>query len=645
MRKKKKKVVSANTGTTKPVILSGLGSSSSTGGSTVVVPPVVVPPVLVPPVVVTPTIPTVEKWVQFPNGLKVYDFAGNVSDSPVQISLSGTDSNILTAIANFGDNGSYQLRYAIDNGDFTENGHNIGWCLGLPNGLVLPADGRVHSLTIGQIGNIWGTNPSTNKMHKLYQVFFKVGGSPALPSAIQYPNTFQPKSSLLPQFVEQFPDFYLPTKYNAYAGAKRRQDCNFDFRKRGFAFWELNNEGISTFPNTVNYQTHYDGTFKAHGWNDTNGINNATRAEVEALAVTYMQSDTPKDKGLFVDDGEWINGVPMTANGKLMFKYFFEKCKAESPNTKLAFHHARAYTFPSGYDSGDMSLSDIAKPFRQDYTKDQLINDYVNNQEFGQLWADIPGLARGDNAGAVLQMSVNAYVSMYNYPFKLYAIVQELFINKKFYPNSLVCATIMGTSEVSVSTQDGVWVAWNWQNGGESEILNPVLPASFMESVALWSNFIGDGLVCWGENEVVQETSPNVFYAFHSQVGRLEGNTDNTAVANLGKFAKQYFGVYDYAIAGLKKYYDILNYVSNVFIPDMSLDGGTTWLSGDDVTPVYAGHNKRPMCFAMQANGKTSILVQNPFNSPKTKQDFKVRVNGVIFNVSVNGQFPELFNF
>lgn len=619
-------------GNVSKAILSNTNSSSAIDTITL--------PVVVPPVVNIP-------FVEYSDGYKIYDINGNVTETPLMVTLSGDNKNVLTATTNFVSN-ARQLCYAIDFGDHLSSGNNVGWTAGLPNQLELPADGRVHSLIVGLIGEVWGTDPNTNKMTHLFQMFFRVGGTMNLVGAIPYPSTFQPTRSKLPNFFEQFPDFYLPNKLNHYAGSMPKGKEYFDMRKRGWAAWEITDEALisGAFPVNLNYQTHYDGVFRdtAH-WTSAEGMNNSNQAEVEALARSFVQADGPAGfsvgKLVHIMDDEWRQGVLFTNNGKLMRKYFFAEAKRVSPNTNFICHHQSLYK----YNFAE-SLEDAVKPFHANYTLDNLIENYTNKSEHSQDWADISGLQRGDNAGKYLGHSVSAYLSEYNQASRCYIIAQELFINKKFAPNQKVTAVIANFSEVSVQRQQGVNVSWNWQNGGQHEILEPMLTASFCEFVASVSNFIADGIDCWGERAIHQEAFPEYFSAFHSQTGLPEGNTNTQAQETKGTYAKQWMGIYDYVVAGMNKYATIPTSLqsSDVFLPEISLDGGVTWLSGDDVVPVVLMSRKQPMAFAIQNGGRTAVFVSYPINKPTRKYDFHVRVNGKVIPVSVCGQYPEIIN-
>lgn len=616
---------------------------------------------------VAPTIGA--KWMENGGYARQYDINGNLTQIPLTITLSGTDMNVLNATTNFTDTevreivrdangdpvkdangnvvtihvGWYRLGYVLDQGDYV-NTNNVGWTSGLPTNLTIPADGRVHSIMVGLIGDVWGSDSRTNKMHNLYQIFFRVGGSSEIPTIggldyIGYPSTFNPLSNLQPNFFTQIPTFTLTNKLNHYNGAIPRNKCSFDLRTLGFTQFGHYNEATTTFPIGSRYVTDYDGWAKNTAqWQNTNGMNNSNQAYVESLVPYFIGGLT--GVGILIRDDEWRQGVDHNENGKLMEYYFFKKAHELSPSTRLFCHHARPYRIKSAWYQGSQTISDVAKPFLDTYTLNNLIDEYVNQEFFGVYWADIAGRTRGDNAGQFLDISVSAYVGQYNNPYQVYAVAQELFVNKKFYPSKKVTAVIEKFFEVSVSQQEGVHVSWKWSNGGEQEILQPMLNPSYVENIALISNFLADGINCWDEGNVTQETNPQLFYSNSSIIGTPTGATGD--LTN-GRYPKQWHGMYDYVVAGMWKYAQLPSTViSTAKIPDISLDGGTTWLTGENIVPVVLASRKQPMAFYMKANGRTAILCSFPYNAPTRLYNYKVRIEGTVYDVKVCGQYPEL---
>ena len=593
-------------------------------------------------------------WVELPAGLFTYNADSSVIRNNLQITLTGTNSNILSATSslpindkvNVNETEYRDLCYSIDNGNYIDNsGSLVGWTVGLPTNLTLLADGRVHSITIAYVKDVWGSNTRTNSVKNAFQMFFKVGGSATKTNAIGYYNGFTPSSSKLPEFISQFESFTLANKFNGFSGAKPRIQCGSDLRNKGFKVFQLLKEDVTAFPNTVNYRTEYDNWAKGQGWTSTAGINSSNQSTVEALAVTFMNSLANADKGLMVRDDEWRQGVDHTENGKLMEYYFFKKCKQISPNTVLGCHHGSPYAV----NVNNWTVADIAKPLTSStYSLNDLIGEYVNPNFFGVYWADISGRARGDNAGQYIDMfSVNAYGSHYNQYLSTYITAHNLMVNKKFFPTKKVVATMEEIVEVHLNQQDPVSVSWQYGTGhGELERLQPLPTCSFYASNTAIANFVADGINIWNEGAIKQDDDEASFYALSSDYlteGWL-GDTEN------GEYVKRALKHNDYAVAEMHKYSKLptglqKDISTGVILPDISIDSGTTWITGDNATPAILGVNKKPMAFVSVNGSESAVLASYPYNKPNVVYSYKVRFNGVIKDVSVNGQFPELFYF
>ena len=593
-------------------------------------------------------------WIELPAGLFTYYADGNIIRNNLQITLTGSNFNILSATSglpvndkqNINETEYRDLCYSIDTGNYIDNpGNLVGWTVGLPNNLTLIPDGRVHTITVAYVKDVWGNNSRINSVKNAFQMVFKVGGSSTKPNAIGYYNGFTPSSSMLPEFITQFENFTLPNKFNGFSGSKPRTQCGSDLRNRGFKVFQLIKEDITAFPNSINYRTEYDDWAKGQGWTNTSGINNSNQATVEALAVTFMNSLSNPDKGLMIRDDEWRQGVDHTENGKLMEYYFFRKCKQISPNTVLGCHHGSPYQV----NVNNWTIADIAKPLTSStYSLNDLITEYVNPNFFGVYWADIAGRARGDNAGQYIDMfSINAYGGHYNQYLSTYITAHNLMVNKKYFPNKKVVATVAEIIEVNVNGQDPVSVSWRYgTNQAELELLQPLPACSFYSTQSAISNFVADGLNVWNEGAIKQEDDEDSFYALSTDYlpDGWVGDSES------GEYAKRALKFGDYAVAEMHKYSKLplglqKDISTGVILPDISVDGGTTWITGDNATPAILGVNKKPMAFVSTNGSECAILASYPYNKPDVVYSYKVRFSGIIKDVSVNGQFPELFYF
>lgn len=593
-------------------------------------------------------------WIELPAGLFTYNANGSTIINNLQLTLTGINNNILSATSglpvndkvNVNETEYRDLCYTIDTGNYVDNpGSLVGWTVGLPTNITLIPDGRVHTITVAYVKDVWSLNDRINKVKNAFQMVFKVGGSSAKTNAIGYYNGFTPSSSMLPEFISQFENFNLNNKFNSFSGSKPRVQCGSDLRNRGFKVFQLLQEDIAIFPNTINYRTEYDNWAKGQGWTSTTGINNSNQSTAESLAVTFMNSLSNPDKGLMIRDDEWRNGVNHSENGKLMEYYFFKKCKQISPNTILGCHHGSPYAT----DVINSSVANIAKPLTSStYSQNDLITEFVNSNFFGVYWSDVSGRARGDNAGQYIDMiSVNAYGSHYNQYLSTYITAHNLMVNKKFFSTKKVVATLAEIIEVNLNQQDPVSVSWQYGTGhGELERLQPLPTCSFYATNTAIANFVADGINIWNEGAIKQDDDESSFYALSSDYlpeGWL-GDSES------GEYIKRALKFGDYAVAEMHKYNKLplglqKDISTGVILPDISIDGGITWITGDNATPAVLGLNQKPMAFVSTNGSECAILASYPYNKPNVVYSYKVRFNGVIKDVSVNGQFPELFYF
>lgn len=601
---------------------------------------------------VLPEVPEDIYWVEFPLGLILYNSNSNIITNVFQITLSGVNHNILSLFTqlpltdkNNEEEVDYRmLSYSIDYGNYQDVNNIVGWTVGIPTNIEVIPDGRVHTITIGYVNDIWGSNPRTNRVTNVYQMLFKVGGISNKENAINYPNTFVCNNNMLPNFLDeqQFPNFTLTNKFNSFSGVKPTIKCGTDLRNKGFSVFQLIKEDVTSFSNTVNYRTEYDNWAKDYGWTSTIGLNNSNQSVIENLATIFMNSLTAPNKGLMVRDDEWRNGENHTENGKLMEYYFFKKCNEISSSTVLGCHHGSPYSV----DVNNTSIENMSKPLLNNtYTTDNLIVDYVNSNFFGVYWADIQGRTRGDNAGQYINfISVSAYQSHYNQCLSSYLVAHSLMVNKKYFPSKKVCATIEEIIEVNLNNQEPVVASWQYNESfGELERLSPLPTCAYDATITAISLFVADGINVWNEGAIRQETDRGSFYALSSDYlpNGWVGTTEN------GEYAKRFLKFNDYVVAEMYKYSTLpleLQSPLDVILPDISVDN-STWISGDYKTPAVLGIHKNPMAFVITNNSKTTILASFPYNAPNQLYTFRVRYNNIIKTVSVNGQYPELFYF
>lgn len=610
---------------------------------------------------------TEESWVLHPDGIKIYNTDASVAYTAMNITISGTNSNIITETVQRGCPSGYVRSYSIDDGNII-NTNNYGWITGTPQGIEIEADGRLHSIMIGCVGNVW--TPGANQgIVDVYQEHVYIKKNPNKNrdgnglTYVKYPSTFLPdKNSLMPKFFGGtiIPQFSLPTKHNIYEGIIDKKYTTVNLQNYGFKAWHLKNN--APFATSLNYITDPDTWVPNRDTWGANGMNAATISQAENLGATLVNS-YPKPMGVLLRDDEWRFGEEYNEQGLKNEHAFFKKMKEISPSTLFGGHHMYPYKIPGTWEAGTMDLATVAKPFRSDYTKSQLITDFVNGNYYGTYWKNIGGYPDGENAGKYIDLiSVNAYQGNYNPWDKPYKVAQETFVNKKYFPTSKVNPTVLGWDEVSVARLNGVEVqertklSWTYTNPttgqleGTAEYLWPMSTAAYNETVALIANFLGDGINFWGDFGLYQDTNGAGYYRLNDLYGRPMGDVNLSVVNSVGAYCKNYFQPYDYFIAGMWKMTQIPSDInqSAPFLYEMSIDNGATWITGDALVPANQQKEKRPFAFGMKnASGtKHAILVQYNANIPQRDYTFKIRHPDFSEKtITVQGQFPELIIF
>lgn len=595
-------------------------------------------------------------WVEYPNGQYIYDLNGNIITEQLRLSLSGANNNVLNIIApGFGCPSDRTASYSIDEGFYTTVGNSVGWISGIPASVTLVPDGRVHTLSIACVGDVWGEG--TNKgITNVVQQYFKVGGSPSAsitPDAnltyIQYPSTFVPNmNSLLRQTTTQFPDFTLPTKYNATLYGFPKSLSNFDFTNRGWKYWGYN----STIANTKRYWLEPDGW--ANGaWNDSGIMDDATAAEATSWGEQFGQAQGGTVRGELVSDGEWRGLNMLNAKGLNNSYYFWKKAREIVGNDAVLAEHQQAPFIPDArWTRGELTLEQISVPMGTGVNATTVHN--LNNHAQSQLWNDVPQVAdanipnipAGARAGDFMDIVVNGYTSMYNQT-NAYTTLWATWVNKKYWPTKRVQVVIEGFNETSVyGDRFGQIIrSWKWgTNKGAAIFELPPLSASANENLAIIANVAGDGIQDWRSTGNQQETNPAYYHCNNSYRGCSNiANYDS----NGETYPTTWNGSQDYITAALYKMSQVPSDIiqTEKFFYEISLDNKATWITGINLNPLNAEVFNRPTVIGMKnsSGSKHAILAIFQKNNPIQQYSFYIRhADFGEKRITVSGQFPEL---
>lgn len=595
-------------------------------------------------------------WVEYPQGQYVYDVNGNVISEQLRLSLSGTNSNILNVVApGYGCPTDRTASYSIDEGFYTVAGNTFGWIAGIPSSVTLVPDGRVHTITIGCVGDVWGDGANKG-ITNVVQQYFRVGGSPVATitadsnlTYIQYPSTFNPNmNSLLRQTTTQFPDFTLANKYNATLYGFPKSLSSFDFGNRGWKYWGYN----STLANTKRYWLDPDSW--AGGARDDSGImDDATAAQATTWGEEFANSQGGVVRGELISDGEWRGLQYMSAKGLNNSWYFWKKAREIIGNDAFLGEHQQApYIMDARWYRGELTLEQFSVPMNTGVSATTVHN--LNNHPQAQLWNDvpqvsdssIPNIPTGARAGDYMDIVINGYISNYNAT-NAYSTLWATYVNKKYWPSKKVQVVIEGFNEVSVyGDRFGQIIrSWKWGTDKGAAIFElPPLSASSNENMALIANTAGDGIQDWRSTGNQQESNPAYYHCNNSYRGCSNISEYD---ANGETFPTTWNGAQDYITAGLYKFSQVPSDVNQdeKFFYEISLDNKATWITGINLNPLNAEKFNRPTVIGMKnsTGSKHAILAVFQKNNPAQQYSFYIRHSDFgEKRITVNGQFPEL---
>lgn len=597
-------------------------------------------------------------WVEYPNGQYIYDVDGSIVAEQLRLSLSGEKKNTLNILApGYGCPTDRIASYSIDEGFYTTAGNNYGWISGIPSSVTLVADGRVHSLTIACVGNIWGDGADKGITNVVMQ-YFKVGGSPTssiTPDAgltyVQYPSTFQPSmSSMLRQTVSQFPDFSLPNKYNATLYGFPKSMSNVDLTKRGWRYWGYN----STITAAKRYWLEPDGW--AGGARDDAGImDDATAVQASSWGEAFANAQGANVRGEMIADGEWRGLHFLNAKGLNNSYYFWKKAREIMGNDAfLGEHQTAPYITPATWSRGELSLADLSIPMSSGVSAATVHN--LNSHPQNQYWDDvptvsdsqIPNIPAGARAGDYMDVVVNGYTSNYNST-NAYSSLWATWVNKKYWGNKKVQIVIEGFNETSVYSDRFGQIIRSWRinaTKGAAVFELPPLSASSNENISAIANFLGDGVQDWRSTGNQQETNPEYYHCNNPYRGCTQTATNSPSGET---YPTTWNGVQDYITAGMYKMSQIpADIQGEKFYYELSLDNRATWITGIDLNPLNAEKYNRPTAVGMKnsTGSKHAILVVYQRNNPTQQYSFYIRHPDFgEKRVSVNGQFPEVLIF
>ena len=588
--------------------------------------------------------------VYYAGGKHIYNGNGTINYTPINPVLTNDYTFTETVCRPCRSGSGYRLMYSFEEGHELAGDYD-GWkyqTQGLSIDLSKMAGKTIlyRSACVGYAYNQIEDIHSTYIYLKPNSVNRSINGL----TYVNYANNFVPDFSRnLPSvFYDKIPKFTLPNKHNIYEGTMPTDAVNVNLNDYGIKAWHLKRNAKILFQSSKNYITDPDTIFAdVQNWNKLdntypqNLINTFSTQEMINRANQYSSYGALNT--LILDD-EHRQGRYYDGNGLTNMLTFFTKVKQNLPNTILSAHH----NFPIKWNKNDENDDRDRNLFNNYYSNERAIYNDRQNGLLGQYWTQNGAVNIGNSLFGTI--SLDAYIHFYTNPSEPYKWAMLCKIHKKWYPNHIITPTIEGWLELLGNDFGGnskEKVSWKIsETRAERKGDFPLMSISQFEQVAMIGNLLGDGVNFWGDFLTRQDNRPNLYYAIDSLTGLPEGYTDEDGCNTYGVYQASPTHGIDYWFLALQKLSQIPSgYDWNTVINyDISLDGGTTWVTGENLIYGFAFRRKHPMVFGIKnAQNKFVICAIHPFNNPIDTFTFKVRTTGMNpIDITVDGQFPQL---
>jgi hypothetical protein len=226
-----------------------------------------------------------------------------------------------------------------------------------------------------------------------------------------------------------------------------------------------------------------------------------------------------------------------------------------------------------------------------------------------------------------------------------YSFVQEMELVRKLAPTQKVLSLYWNTIELLPDwDKKDFWADRRYFMASNdfvySRIYKPAAPFSDQYNRAMWGNFVGDGQLIWGE-------MGNAINSFDNYVNGMAITTlaylpDNPStnggsspiITTIGSDYNQL------ALFELSLNNDIIPQPS--LYADYSINGGSTYYTGEDLKPASAEFKKLPIVRYKKLGNTYLILAMNKHLEHFQNQTIKVRIEGKTIDISLKGQFSTL---
>lgn len=228
-----------------------------------------------------------------------------------------------------------------------------------------------------------------------------------------------------------------------------------------------------------------------------------------------------------------------------------------------------------------------------------------------------------------------------------YATIQEMELSKIHKPQKKILPLLWSYVETVPGSDFTSVRRYHKKTNGQVFFVDykVAVPFSHLYNVTAWGNFIGDGIWFW------HDPYPSVEgFDYHGGAGK-----DPSTATHLDLNFSEKNGMmevsttigYDYAALALYELSfnnDIIQSSQPIQKVEFSVDGGSTYYTGEDLKPASADYLKIPIVRVKKHPTKNEwlLLAVNRYNAMHINQAIKVKIAGKIVDIVLNGQFTAI---
>jgi len=458
------------------------------------------------------------------------------------------------------------------------------------------------------------------------------------------------------QFPYLFPAFGLITgKTNiAHFG---QLDASFNYKNTEYltrGFNVLDFKGNSAIPTANRIVASYDEWAYDHGCPTQNWpgavawLESKSMAELYGWFNSYVIAPAAGHLACFLDFEAWGFAIADSSNARNKMASLFKAFKAANPTTLLMLY-VGSRSFNSSV-LGELTLSEMnAQNAKYGQTVTEAGRDF---EVVPVTYLNVSTGATDGTSGYLMDYIDVINAGDYQHFISdswFYSTIQEMELAKLLKPGKK-CLPLMWSYIETVPGSDFNSVRRYYRTAGGQVYFTDyklAVPFSHLFNHAAWGNFIGDGMWNWeGPYNAIEGFDYWGAAGKNPETGALLGTNFST---NLGMMEISTTMGLDYialALYILKLNEDIVNGTQSILKPEFSVNGGSTYLTGDALKPASADYYKTPIVRIKKHDtlNQWLILAVNRYNEHYNNQTIKVKIPGtaLIKDIVLNGQFTTI---